>query len=40
MFLTNDFYRCHSLMNGKKNIKFVYRECYEEALLTSNNITS
>ena len=42
MFLTNDFYRCHSLMNEKKknNIKFVYRECFEETLLTNNNITS
>ena len=42
MFLTNDFYRCHSLMNEKKkkkNIKFVYRECFEETYLTNNNIT-
>ena len=39
MFLTNDFYRCHSLMNEKK-IKFLYRECFEETLLTDNNITS
>ena len=40
MFLTNDFYQCHSLMNEKKNIKFVYRECVEETLLTNGNITS
>ena len=41
MFLKNDFYRCHSLMNEKKNkIKFVYRECFEETLLTNTNITS
>ena len=40
MFLTNDFYHCHSLMNEKKYIKFVYRECFEETLLTNNNITS
>ena len=40
MFLANDFYQCHSLMNVKKNIKFVYRECFEETVLTNNNITS
>ena len=40
LFLANDFYCCHSLMNEKKTIKFVYRECFEETLLTNNNITS
>ena len=38
MFLTNDFYRCHSLMNEQKK-NFFYRECFEETLLTNNNIT-
>ena len=44
MFLTNDSYPCHSLVNEKKNknnnIKFVHRECFEETFLTNNNITS
>ena len=44
MFLANDFYRCHSLIKKTKEkktkIKFVYRECFEETLLTNNNITS
>ena len=31
MSLTNEW---------KKTIKFVYRECFEEAVLTNNNITS
>ena len=39
MFLTNDL-QCHSLLNEKKNIKFFYRECFEETFLTNNNITS
>ena len=40
MFLTNDFYQCHSLMNEKNNIKFVNTKCFEDTLLTNNNITS
>ena len=45
MFLTNYSYQCHSLVNEKKkqkknNIKFVYRECFEETFLTNNDITS
>ena len=44
MFLTNDSYQCHSLVNEKKkkknNIKFVCRECFEETFLTNNDITS
>ena len=41
MFLTNDFYPCHSLMNEKKKtLNLFFRECSEETLLTNNNITS
>ena len=33
MSLTNEWKK------KKKNIKFVYRECFEETYLTNNNIT-
>ena len=40
MFLTDDFYRCYSLMNETKTTLNLFIENVLKKLLTDNNITS